>query len=192
MGQQRCHHEQHPATGDEAKGGDGLGDYERWAAVVLMGYYDSLRDLLAEACRLQAEGDGFQKSWGAALARRLGAGHLAVPCGGALVDWDEVMRALKAAGLPRRRALLPLGRHDVTQAALEDLTPLDVCVAALRHGRGVWGELDEDFREANERGLREGERLVSAHRARDGTQFFVVTDPDRAVTSVIVPAELGD
>jgi hypothetical protein len=106
------------------------------------------------------------------------------------MDWDEVTRLLTAEELPARRALFPLGRHVITLAVVETVTPLDVCLAALRHSRGVWGELDEAGREANERSLREGGELVSAHHARNGTCFYVVTEHDRSVTHVLVPEEL--
>lgn len=77
----------------------------------------------------------------------------------------------------------------MTAGALETLTPLDICVGVVLHSRGTWGEVDEEDAEENERGLREDLRLFSAYDAKDGTRFYVVTERDRSLTTVLLADE---
>jgi hypothetical protein len=60
-----------------------------------------------------------------------------------------------------------------------------------RHQRGDWGEVDEEDRLQNERGL-DGERvsLLSVFTLpRTGQTLWVVTDPDRSHTTMLLPEE---
>ncbi len=83
----------------------------------------------------------------------------------------------------------PLGRTVITQAALATLAHEDVLAALGRHAAGDWGELDEEDRQANERALIEGTRLVSVYRSGADERFYVITEWDRSSTTVLLPED---
>ncbi len=44
-------------------------------------------------------------------------------------------------------------------------------------------------REENELSLREGFRILSAYQASNGTKFWLITEADRSVTTILLPEE---
>ena len=85
----------------------------------------------------------------------------------------------------------PLGRILMTTGASEALlTAQHVPPEFLRrHQHDDWGELcAEDSRE-NERSLRVGSRLLSSYRTRTEDKLWVITEWDRSVTTILVPAD---
>ena len=88
-----------------------------------------------------------------------------------------------------RRQRFYLGQIVVTSNALNILDEGSIRIAIRRHGAGEWGELDSHDLEENERALREGGRLLSVFRDRTGTRFYVITDSDRSVTTVLLPED---
>jgi len=85
----------------------------------------------------------------------------------------------------------PLGQLLTTPAALAalqaaGLTPL---VLLTRHAVGDWGELDPEDKQLNERALRDGGRLFSAYRFAAGSKVWVITEADRATTTVLLPED---
>lgn len=83
----------------------------------------------------------------------------------------------------------PLGRVVITPNAMQQVPEQDVLVALGRHGRGDWGELDEHDLKENEMSLKEGFRLLSAYRASNGTKFWIISEADRTVTTVLLPED---
>ncbi len=92
---------------------------------------------------------------------------------------------------PTRRVVpkFALGQTVITAGAREALTHEDVLAALSRHVAGDWGEVDPEDWEANERDLREGGRLVSVYRSSQGAKFYVITEWDRSLTTVLLPEE---
>ena len=82
-----------------------------------------------------------------------------------------------------------LGLIVATQGALAAVASDEMQAALRRHHSGEWGDLCEDDHRENERGLREGFRLVSVYRTKDGVKFYVITEHDRSVTTVLLPEE---
>jgi hypothetical protein len=82
-----------------------------------------------------------------------------------------------------------LGRTVITRGALQVLTSADVLDALIRHASGDWGDVCEEDKQANERSLRVGARLLSAYRSATGEKFWVLTEADRSVTTVLLPEE---
>ena len=82
-----------------------------------------------------------------------------------------------------------LGRLLITPNAVRVLVNEDVLHALARHVRGDWGELSEEDRKENELSLREGFRLLSAYRDRNGVKFWVITEADRSATTVLLPQD---
>jgi len=61
--------------------------------------------------------------------------------------------------------------------------------ALQRHVAGDWGELDEEDKKANDGALQTGERLLSAYQSATGTKFWIITEADRSVTTVLLPED---
>ena len=85
--------------------------------------------------------------------------------------------------------LFPLGRIVATPNALVDVPDRDIARALARHARGDWGELDAPDRQENERSLLDGCRLLSAYRASNGIRFWIITEADRSLTTVLLPED---
>ncbi|MBX9623329.1 MAG: hypothetical protein K2X82_05905 [Gemmataceae bacterium] len=88
---------------------------------------------------------------------------------------------------PPNRPPVPLGQTVATPAALGLLSHPDILAALRRHAAGDWGEVDAEDRAANDRALRDGERLLSVYRSVSGDTFWVITEADRSVTTVLLP-----
>jgi hypothetical protein len=58
-----------------------------------------------------------------------------------------------------------------------------------RHARRDWGEIDSEDWNANDRALLHGGRLFSAYHSARGVRFWVITEADRSVTTVLLPEE---
>ncbi len=82
-----------------------------------------------------------------------------------------------------------LGQLCATPGAMEVLTSLDIQAALLRHLGGDWGELPKEDLEANEEALQNGSRLLSAYTGEGGTRFWIITEWDRSVSTVLLPSE---
>jgi hypothetical protein len=63
-----------------------------------------------------------------------------------------------------------------------------------RHVKGDWGDLDSEDKQANDRSLKEGTRLLSAY---DDDRFpqhgvatiWIITEADRSATTILFPDE---
>jgi hypothetical protein len=64
-----------------------------------------------------------------------------------------------------------------------------VKVHVLGHVVGDWGELDAEDKQVNDRALVGGMRVLSAHRAANGTTFWIITEASRATTTVLLPED---
>lgn len=86
-------------------------------------------------------------------------------------------------------AKFPLGQLYITAGADTVLTPLDQKRALFWHSQGFWGDVVEAGAEANDRALNDGERILSAYLAENGTRFWVITEADRSATTILLPDE---
>lgn len=82
-----------------------------------------------------------------------------------------------------------VGQIVITQGASSELTQDDVLKALVRHMDGDWGELCEEDRRENETALKYGFRLFSRYRTQDGTAFWIITEHDRSMTTILLPSE---
>ena len=87
-------------------------------------------------------------------------------------------------------ARFPLGKIVATLGAVQEIAPDDLSRALARHAQGDWGECDAEDAKANDRALcwNEG-RIFSAYDSRQGERFWVITEADRSVTTVLLPEE---
>lgn len=83
----------------------------------------------------------------------------------------------------------PLGQLVITRGAYDKLSELDVNKAINRHVIGDWGELDERDREENDIAVDHGGRLMSRYTAGTGAVFWIITEYDRSVTTILLPLE---
>ena len=83
----------------------------------------------------------------------------------------------------------PLGRTVITANALDVLQPEDVQNALRRHTRRDWGEVPAEDARANDAAMLEGCRLLSAFRDRRGVKFWIITEAERSVTTVLLPED---
>ena len=90
-----------------------------------------------------------------------------------------------------RKPLFPLGQTVATPAALNALleagqTP-DEFIA--RHHVGDWGEVGDDDRQANDRAVDDGERLLSTYTLTTGVKVWIITEADRSTTTLLLPED---
>lgn len=86
-------------------------------------------------------------------------------------------------------AKIRLGAVVTTQGAHNALSGDDMGSAITRHSQGDWGDVDAEDKAANERALVEGARLLSVYHDASGTKFYVITEADRSVTTILLPSE---
>ena len=86
-------------------------------------------------------------------------------------------------------ALFRLGHIVATANALAHLGNEDVLSAIQRHQAGDWGDLDEDDRQENALSLRQGFRLLSVYHSANGVKFYIITEADRSITTVLLPED---
>src|ERR1043165_5629204 len=82
----------------------------------------------------------------------------------------------------------PLGRLVITSAALETLPIDDVENAVRKHASGDWGELEDEDQAANEQALVTGLRLFSVYRTACGIRFYIITEWDSSVHTILLPS----
>ncbi len=73
--------------------------------------------------------------------------------------------------------------------ALASVPSLEILSALERHVRGDWGTLETEDRDANENALKNGGRLFSAYHSTQGVKFWIITEWNRAVTTVLLPED---
>jgi hypothetical protein len=83
----------------------------------------------------------------------------------------------------------PLGRAVITPNAQRQLHLEDVLLSLQRHAARDWGDLCPVDKAENELSLRQGSRLLSAYKDRNGTKFWIITEADRSVTTVLLPED---
>lgn len=82
-----------------------------------------------------------------------------------------------------------LGRIVATPNLLASVPNLEILSALERHVRGDWGTLDAEDLDANENALKHGGRLFSAYYSTQGVKFWIITEWNRAVTTVLRPED---
>lgn len=94
--------------------------------------------------------------------------------------------------MPSAFALMPkfpLGQTVITTNAKTVLPELDVLIALQRHHSGDWGDVDSHDRKMNDDGLHSGGRLVSVYKSVRGQKFYIITEWDRSLTTVLLPED---
>jgi hypothetical protein len=80
----------------------------------------------------------------------------------------------------------PLGEIVITANAVRALAPGTSKQAIARHD---WGEVGKEDSQANNEALKTGGRLLSAYRDARGVKFWVITEHDRSITTILLPED---
>ena len=83
----------------------------------------------------------------------------------------------------------PLGNVVITPNALGQLTPADIQRGLQRHQDGDWGDLSEEDWLENDRAVQAETRLLSSYRSSGGATFWIITEADRSVTTLLMPED---
>jgi hypothetical protein len=65
-------------------------------------------------------------------------------------------------------------------------TPLEFL---SRHLHGDWGDLCQEDKTENELSLKRGFRLMSSYRINETETLWVITEADRATTTLLLPSD---
>lgn len=95
----------------------------------------------------------------------------------------------RSAHFDEPKAKFPLGQTVATPNALNQIPNEEILRAMSRHVQGDWGTLDTEDWNANERALKEGGRLFSQYHSIQNIKFWIITEADRSVTTVLLPED---
>ena len=82
-----------------------------------------------------------------------------------------------------------LGQVVITSNAHETLPPHDVLQALVRHANADWGDVCEEDWELNNESLVDDSRVLSVYTSAAGTRFWIITEWDRSVTTILLPED---
>ena len=110
-------------------------------------------------------------------------------------DWCEIAQEFIEDATPTtpplsdRAGVFSLGAVVATPGALEQLTHEDRLDALSRLANGDWGDAcSEDWAE-NERSLKDESRLFSIYHSAAQVKFWIITEADRSMTTILLPEE---
>jgi hypothetical protein len=88
-----------------------------------------------------------------------------------------------------KRPKFSLGEVVATAQVMATIPNAEVQISLRRHETGDWGRAEAEDRQANERALLDGTRLLSIYRSSKGVKFWIITEADRSTTTVLLPEE---
>lgn len=92
---------------------------------------------------------------------------------------------------PNNFPLFQLGQIVATPGAIDLLRSLELNPLLFlgKHVYGNWGQLDDHDREANQRALKYGDRLLSSYTLTSTEKLWIITEADRSSTTLLLPQE---
>ena len=93
----------------------------------------------------------------------------------------------KERGETIKRPLFPLGQVVATPGALNTLQSQSLLPSKFlyRHVIGDWGDLHEEDIQSNHYALVHGTQIFSAYELENKETIYVITEPDRSVTTLL-------
>jgi hypothetical protein len=82
-----------------------------------------------------------------------------------------------------------LGQVVATTRADETLDHQDIQTALQRHYNRDWGDVCSEDWVSNNQAVKQGFRILSAYKDRNDTKFWIITEADRSVTTVLLPED---
>ena len=89
----------------------------------------------------------------------------------------------------RDESKFPLGEVVITESAMEVVSPSEAGRALSRHCRGDWGTVEMDDWVANDFALKSERRILSVYESCSEEVFWIITESDRSVTTILLPSE---
>lgn len=83
----------------------------------------------------------------------------------------------------------PLGHIFSTPGVIQSIPNQEIVDALMRHASGDWGDLDPEDKQANDDAILHGGRILSAYTSSDGIRFWIITEADRSMTTILLPEE---
>ena len=87
------------------------------------------------------------------------------------------------------QAKFPFGRIVATPNVLTSIPNDEILKALSKHLQGDWGTLEAEDKNENERALKHGGRLFSAYQSSRNEKFWIITEADRSVTTILLPED---
>jgi hypothetical protein len=85
--------------------------------------------------------------------------------------------------------LFALGQIVITRHAQNVLSNRDLNEALIRHLEGDWGQVCESDRQLNDSAIQDGGRIMSEYCSGNGVRFWIITEYDRSVTTILLPSD---
>lgn len=82
-----------------------------------------------------------------------------------------------------------LGKLVATPGAIEEVNQVEMRKAIIRHQNGDWGNVCEEDKQANDEAAEQEDRILSSYKTENGTKFWIITEADRSVTTILLPEE---
>jgi len=89
----------------------------------------------------------------------------------------------------REVVTVQLGSVCVTRKAARRLDKDEAFAALGRHMGGDWGNVEYQDWKSNDEALEFGGRIVSSYRDRHLQKFWIITEADRSLTTILLPEE---
>lgn len=84
---------------------------------------------------------------------------------------------------------ISIGKLLITADAHSLLDEQSITDCLRRHIKGDWGDLEPQDKKTNDLAVETGESIVSAYHDTRGKKFYIVTDADRSMTTVLLPED---
>jgi hypothetical protein len=82
-----------------------------------------------------------------------------------------------------------LGQLCMTRGVSETIPVNEVWAALARHQHCDWGDVGEEDWELNDAAVEHGDRLLSVYQTQNAIRFWIITEWDRSVTTVLLPED---
>ena len=82
-----------------------------------------------------------------------------------------------------------LGRIVILRGVIAEIPREEIDLALQRHRVGDWGEVCEEDAATNDRAVRKDLSIMSVYKSKGGTEFWIITEGDRSVTTILLPDE---
>ncbi len=105
---------------------------------------------------------------------------------------ESALEYIRALQEKRGIKQFPLGKLLFTPGVLDKIGQAQALELVCRHARGDWSEMDPEDQATNRRAVRGGGRVFSAYtvgEGEDAIRVWVITEADRAATTVLLPEE---
>ncbi len=79
-----------------------------------------------------------------------------------------------------------IGSLYITANAQNQLDKQSITDCLRKHINGDWGDLDKQDKETNNLALQTDERILSAYHDTKGKKFYIITEADRSITTILL------